>query len=147
MSKWMKRTWVSAALASCALGASFNGMAQANGETNCGLRTLNGLYVFSASGYTMPSGAALPKAIVEAIRFNGDGTLTVPAATRSINGAVARSPAGGTGNYALNADCTGALLFNGGPNFDIFVSPKGDEMWMIQTDPNNVFEGKVTRVW
>jgi hypothetical protein len=44
-------------------------------------------------------GAWVPKAIVELIRFNGDGTLSVPGATRSVNGTVASSLPGGTGTY------------------------------------------------
>jgi hypothetical protein len=36
--------------------------------------------VFSASGHVSIGGAWVPKAIVELIRFNGDGTLSVPGA-------------------------------------------------------------------
>jgi hypothetical protein len=95
----------------------------------------------------MPAGVALPKAIVEVIFFNGDGTLDVPAATRSVNGAVARSPAHGSGTYTLNADCSGTVSFTAGPNFDIFAAPRGQDLWMIQTDANNVFQGKAIKVW
>jgi hypothetical protein len=47
------------------------------GADRCSEKTLRGRYVFSASGQTInpASGVALPKAIVEAIDFNGDGTL------------------------------------------------------------------------
>jgi len=102
--------------------------------------------VFSATGYTIVAGVAQPKAIVELIRFNGDGTLTVPGATRSINGVIGQVPAGGTGTYTLGADCIGTLAFTGGPTFDVFASPKGEDLWMIQTNPNSVFQGNVTRV-
>ena len=86
---------------------------------------------------------AQPKAIVEAIVFNGDGTLSVPAATRSVNGAIARSlPSVGT--YTVAEDCTGTIAFDG-PSFDIFLSPHGDSMALIQTNPNTVFQGSATR--
>lgn len=112
----------------------------------CGAEKLNGLYVFSATGYTIVSGVVEPKAIVELIRFNGDGTLTVPGATRSINGVIAQIPPGGTGSYSVAASCVGSLSFNGGPSFDLFMSPRGEDAWMIQTNPNNVLQGNVTRV-
>jgi hypothetical protein len=37
-------------------------------------------------------------------------------------------------------------VFDGAPSFDTFVSPKGDTVWMIQTNPNSVFQGTATRV-
>jgi hypothetical protein len=53
---------------------------------NCSTDVLNGLYVFSATGWTVPGGGtAVPKTILELIRFNGDGTLSVPGAAVSIN--------------------------------------------------------------
>ena len=65
----------------------------------CTPAILHGLYIFAATGYTMPASPApaQPKAIVEFIHFNGDGTLTVPAASRSLNGVYGQSPPGGLG--------------------------------------------------
>ena len=57
----------------------------------CGVKTLRGTYVFAATGFNIVAGVALPKAIVEVIEFNGDGTLSVPAATLSANGVIIRS--------------------------------------------------------
>lgn len=111
----------------------------------CGLQTLRGRYVFSASGFAINavSGAAQPKAIVEVIDFNGDGTLDVPAATRSVNGVVARSLPS-VGSYTVTDDCAGTITFDG-PAFDIFIAPRGNQLWLIQTNPNNVFQGSATR--
>jgi hypothetical protein len=149
MSKWSNRKRLATATALCTLGMALPGLAFADiddKDAECSSRTLRGAYLFAATGFTMPAGVALPKAIVERIDFNGDGTLHVPAATRSINGNVARSNPG-DGTYVVNPDCTGTLTFlPSGPNFDIFVSPNGNELTMIQTDPNNVFQGKVTRL-
>jgi hypothetical protein len=112
----------------------------------CSARTLQGTYVFSANGFTLNpvSGVVQPKAIVEVIDFNGDGTLAVPAGTRSVNGVVTRGLSG-TGSYTVNDDCTGTITFDG-PAFDIFVAPRGNTLWLIQTNPNNVFQGSATRV-
>ena len=68
--------------------------------------------MFAATGNNIMSGVPQPKAIVEVIEFNGDGTLSVPAATRSVNGAVARSLPGGTGSYTVEAGLTGTITFD-----------------------------------
>jgi hypothetical protein len=142
MNKLTRQAMVGAAIA---LGVSGVSLAD-DGKKTCALDTLDGLYIFTATGYNIVSGVAQPKAIVEVIRFNGDGTLTVPAATHSINGVVAQSPSGGTGTYTVDAGCTGTLAFTGGPSFDLFIPLKGDELWMIQTNQNTVFQGNVVKV-
>jgi hypothetical protein len=77
------------------------------------------------------------------IRFNGDGTLSVPAATLSVNGVIIRSlPSLGT--YTVEDDCTGTITFHG-PTFDAFISRDGDTLSMIQTNPNTVFQGTASR--
>ena len=120
------------------------GLPLAGGE--CTLATLRGSYIFAASGHNIVASVAQPKAIVEPIDFKGDGTITVPAATRSLNGVIGRTPPGGTGTYTVDTGCMGSLTFTGGPSFDIFISPNGDKMWMIQTNPDTVFQGSATRV-
>jgi hypothetical protein len=101
--------------------------------------------VFSASGFTIVTGVTVPKAIIEVIDFNGDGTLAVPGATRSLNGVIARSlPSVGT--YTVTEDCVGTITF-AGPAFDIFISPRGNQFWLIQTNPDNVFQGAATRTF
>jgi hypothetical protein len=148
MNKLSIRTRVAAASALCAFGIACPGLALADKDVKtpkCDAATLRGPYLFAATGYTLPAGVAQPKAIVERIDFNGDGTLHVPAATRSINGVIGRS-APGDGTYVVNDDCTGTLQFINGPGFDIFVSPNGNDLTMIQTDANNVLEGKVTKL-
>lgn len=116
----------------------------ASPQNNCTLRTLRGTYVFTATGNNIgSSGVALPKAILEVIVFNGDGTLSVPAATTSINGVIVRSA--GSGSYTVASLCTGTITFAGGPSFDIFTSARGKQLWLIQTNPNTVFQGMATR--
>jgi hypothetical protein len=124
--------------------------AKANDDV-CSASTLHGLYVFSATGYNVTASGTVPKAIVEAIRFAGDGTLTVPAATRSVNGTVVRSSPNGVGTYTVAPNCVGTISFMPGPTFDIFISPGGSEIFMIQTsDPTGagpVLQGHAQRVW
>ena len=131
-------------------GSSGNAKADAQPGL-CGAHTLRGSYVFNAHGWNIVGGVAVPKAIVEGIDFNGDGTLVSPFATASINGTIIRS-SGGLGTYTVEADCTGTLTFPGpGISFDIFVQPgDGKQVWMIQTGPAvpgpPVFEGTATKV-
>jgi hypothetical protein len=139
---------VVAATGAAGTGAAATGAAEPQGRVQaqrpCSLRTLRGSYIFTATGYTIVAGVAQPKAIVEAIDFHGDGTLLVPAATVSLNGVVARSS--GVGLYSLDDACRGTLTFTPGPSFDIFADPTGQQVWMIQTNPNNVLQGAVTRI-
>lgn len=139
---------VAAAAGATGIGAAATGAAETQGralaQRPCSLHTLRGSYVFTATGYTIVAGVAQPKAIIEAIDFHGDGTLLVPAATVSINGVVARSA--GVGLYTLDDACRGTVTFTPGPSFDIFADPTGQQAWMIQTNPNNVFQGTVTRI-
>jgi hypothetical protein len=110
---------------------------------SCSVATLRGTYIFDASGYiNLPSGWT-PKAVVEFLQFNGDGTLT-SVGTANIGGNLAGAsfhPT--TGNYTVNEDCTGTLAFNpSGPHFDIFVVRGGSQLHMIQTDTGNVLVGR-----
>jgi hypothetical protein len=134
-------------LTAAVLALAIGGIGHAEQEgKKCSLATLRGSYVFAANGYNIVGGAAQPKTIVELIDFNGDGTLSVPGGTRSLNGVIAQIPPGGGGDYTLEQDCTGTLAFSGGPTFDIYVSPLGETVWMIQTTPNTVFQGPATRL-
>lgn len=139
----LRASALSVAIVALATGAApRRALAQAG---PCGVHTLRGSYIFTANGYNIIGGVPQPKAIIEAIDFNGDGTLSVPAATVSINGNISRS-AGGTGVYTLDVGCTGTITFTPGPSFDIFTDQTGKQAWMIQTNPNTVFQGTVTRL-
>ena len=115
----------------------------------CGVQTLHGSYVFNAHGWNVVSGAAVPKAILEGINFNGDGTLVSPFVTLSVNGTIIRT-SGTAGTYTVQSDCTGTLSFDDGNSFDVFVSRNGQQLWMIQTisvgGTPAVFEGTGRRV-
>ena len=122
-----------------ALGATMAVVVQAdNGNPHggtCSEATLDGQYVFGASGFSIVSGVAQPRAVVEFIRFNGDGTLSVPASTVNINGAIFRGGGPGqAGTYVISSNCTGSLAFGPpGPTFDLYVAPSGSEVHMMFT--------------
>src|SRR5205809_7480486 len=132
-------------IAALALGTSGTARAESTPQS-CSAHTLRSSYLFATHGWNIVGGVAVPKAIVEGIDFNGDGTLVSPFATVSINGTIIHS-SGSVGTYTVNTDCTGTLSFTGGASFDIFVEPNGKQLWMIQTGPMPaVFEGVATRV-
>ena len=125
-----RRRVLAAGLLIAAMVVGASGVARAS--DHCTDSTLHGLYVWAASGHIIPaSGPAQPKAIVEWIRFNGDGTLTSPGATRSLNGVIGVSPPGGTGTYSVaelvpaDRGCQGHLAFTNGPSFDMFIPARG----------------------
>ena len=135
------------ALAATTLALAF-GVAHAddNHGKGCSDATLRGLYVFSTTGFNVIGGTAQPKAINEQIRFNGDGTLTAPVATASINGNVTRS-SDTPGSYSLASNCAGSLSFSPGPSFDLIADPRGTAVYMIQTAPGTpVMQGVAERV-
>jgi hypothetical protein len=128
-----------------------SGAAQAkdNDNNECSNATLNALYAFHASGFNIVGGVPQPKAIVELIQFNGDGTLTGPGATVSVNGGVFRSPPsapGAAGTYAVTPACIGSLAFAAGQTFDFYIGFRESELYMIQTNTNTVFQGTAERL-
>ena len=51
--------------------------------------------------------------------------------------------------FSLRADSLfpRRVRHNRKPSFDLFIQSKGEEkIWIIQTNPNNVFQGTATRV-
>jgi hypothetical protein len=120
--------------------------AQDKPAPECSVATLTGLYIFEATGYVITPTDHLPKAVVEFLNMNGDGTLT-SVATADVNGNVINHQGHGTGSYSVNADCTGTLAFTlAGIHFDIYVAPRGTEFHLIQVDAGNVLAGKAKQV-
>jgi hypothetical protein len=139
---WLRTLGIIGALGCCAHGAAVADEL----DQRCRDQKINGLYIFSASGFVSIAGTMAPKAIVEMIRFNGDGTLSTPGLTLAVNGNVFRVPVGNSGTYALEASCVGTILFADGIAFDMYATPGGAELSMIQTNTGNVFQGTAKRV-
>ena len=147
-----------AVMTTAALTLGVPGIAGAKDKDTCGPHTLKGEYLLSASGFTRmsPDPTWVPKAILELIQFNGDGiTVATPAITiaNPLNntGAVLERIPGSTGTYTLDPEtCLGMITFPDGPQWRLYVSPAGDEFWMIQTaglqGTQNVLEGRAKRI-
>lgn len=121
----------------------------------CNLGLLDGLYVFSASGSAIPaSGPSFPKAIVEVLRFHGDGTVETPASFLNMNGTPITQLPGGAGTYTVSGltppegVCIGTLTFNDAPHpmFNLVIGSEGKQIWLIMTSPPSVFEGQAVKV-
>ena len=135
------------------------GLARADPTNRCDNDILKGQYVFTASGFTRapnsgPGTHWVPKAIVQVLQFNGDGTLTTPTLTVANPfgdlGNILQPPAGAPGVFdqrrlqrhpAISRRCQCDVQH-------LRRSPRGDTIWMIQVNPpNNVFQGSGKRVW
>jgi hypothetical protein len=117
-----------------------------SGPPKCTTATLKGRYLFAASSTLFPPALGLTEPKIGNVAgfhiFNGNGSghdyVTV-----TLNGVVVPVPSPNDLTYTLGADCTGTYAVHNppgappGPTFDIFVSPSGDEMTAINTDPGN----------
>jgi hypothetical protein len=116
-----------------ALGTSGTARAAAGFPQPCSVQTLNGLYLWTFDGYADFGGNLVPKAVMEGIRFNGNGTFTVPFGTVNIGGTIIIDVTGGVGTYTVAADCTGTLSVTDGPSFNLYVGPGAQQLWINQT--------------
>jgi hypothetical protein len=109
--------------------------------TKCTLATLKGRYLFAGTGTLLPPAFGVTEPSLSSAAgyhiFNGDGTGT-DFVTFLVNGIIVPVTSPTPVTYTLNSDCTGTYTVLGGPNTDIFVSPNGDELAVINTDPGVV---------
>ena len=70
---------------------------------------LRGLYLWTFDGYENVDGNLVPKAIMQGLRFNGDGTTLNTFGTVNIGGTIIFDASGVAGTYTVAADCTGTL--------------------------------------
>ena len=116
--------------AAMAPGASAT--ARAAADRHCSADMLRGLYLWTFDGYTNVGGNLVPKAVMQGLRFNGDGTTFNPFGTVNIGGTIIIDATGGVGTYTVAADCTGTLSITNGPSFNIYVGPGAQQVWTTQ---------------
>ena len=120
--------------------------AQEEALARCNLATLQGQYVFDATGYNIINGIAVPKTVVEFLKFKGGGSLT-SIATVVVGGTKIQDDAPATGTYTVNEDCTGTLTFEpSGFTFDLFIARHGGSFHMIQTVTGQMIAGEARRL-
>jgi hypothetical protein len=102
----------------------------------CSVHNLRGLYLWTFDGYENFGGNFVPKAIMQGLRFNGDGTTYNTFGTVNIGGTIIIDATGGVGTYTVAADCTGTLSITNGPSFQIYVGPGAQQVWTNEISPN-----------
>ena len=110
--------------------------ARAATDAHCDARMLRGLYLWTFDGHENFGGNFVPKAIMQGLRFNGDGTTFNPFGTVNIGGTIIIDATGGVGTYTVAADCTGTLSITNGPTFNIYVGPGAQQVWTLETSPS-----------
>jgi len=153
--KLVKRIMTSLLFA-CALVSLVTAMAPGTSATAqsaldarvCSVGMLRGLYLWTFDGYTDLGGGLLPKAVMQGLRFNGDGTTFNPFGTVNIGGTIIIDATGGVGTYTVAADCTGTLSITDGPSFNIYVGPGAQQVWTTQIagDVTGLGVGTATRL-
>jgi hypothetical protein len=140
---------LAAAVVALAAGLALPQPAAAGSTTvSCSAKSLRGVYEFRASGFTIVNGAAVPKAIIETLVFDGRGNVQTPHVSIAFNGNIVQPPMGASGIYSVEPDCKGTLTFAdaGTVSFDLHVNPYGKSVVMLQTNPGNVMQGEAVRV-
>jgi hypothetical protein len=99
----------------------------------CSVGMLRGLYLWTWDGYANFGENLVPKAVMQGIRFNGDGTTFNPFGTVNIGGTIIIDATGGVRTYTVAANCTGTLSITDGPSFNMYVGPGAQQLWITQT--------------
>jgi hypothetical protein len=118
-----------------AMTLSTHSTAQAAPDGRCHSGQLRGFYIWTWDGYQNFGGNPVPKALLQGLRFDGNGTVTAPFGTVNIGGTIVFDVSGAVGTYTVNEDCTGTLLFGavGGPSFNMYVGAGAQQLWITQT--------------
>ena len=74
-------------IATMTLGTSATAGAAAGGQA-CSVHMLRGLYLWTFDGYAILGGNLLPKAVMQGLQFNGDGTTYNTFGTVNIGGTI-----------------------------------------------------------
>jgi len=74
----------------------------------------------------------VPKAVMQGLQFNGDGTTFNPFGTVNIGGTLIIDATGGVGTYTVAADCTGTISITDGPSFNMYIGPGAQQLWTTQ---------------
>jgi hypothetical protein len=136
-------------LVAAAMAFGMSGTAQSAADAQvCSVGTLRGSYVWTWDGYAPFGGNLVPKAIMQGIRFNGDGTTINTFGTVNIGGTIIFDSTGDVGPYTVAANCTGTLSITDGPTFNMYVGPGAQQLWITQIagGPGGLGVGTATRL-
>jgi hypothetical protein len=99
---------------------------------------LRGSYLWTFDSHENVGGNFVPVAVMQGLRFNGDGTTFNTFGTVNIGGTIIFDAGGFSGTYTVNPDCTGTLSPAPGiaPSYNIYVGPGAQQVWTIQSAPD-----------
>jgi len=113
----------------------------------CSDATLKGTYVWPQEGYQITRSNRVPTALAGIERYDGSGQAS-GVDSSSTDGQITHS-VHFTSSYTVNSDCTvtetqtdetGTIS-----HFDEFVTPDGNRLAFVQTDPGTVVSGVLVR--
>ena len=104
-----------------------------------GNATLRGTYMLRGEGTIVGVG---PVTVVGWLTYDGKGNVVNASMTASVNGVISTFPI--SGPYTVSSDCAGSVTSGGHYNF--VVSPDGNRVNWIQTDPGTVVSGTEVRL-
>lgn len=133
--------------ACCSLGAALIAMSFAlcpqslHAAPLCplGNATLHGIYSVSGGGTVVGLG---PVTSVGQVTYDGKGNSNA-VYTASLNGTIV--PVTVPGTYTVNPDCTGTAV-EASSHFNFVITPDGNTVWWMATDPGTVLSGLITRL-
>jgi len=103
--------------------------------------TLHGTYMLHGTGTIVNVG---PISAVGEVTFDGQGNSTATY-TASVNGTIHKGVTV-TGTYAVNLDCTATHAESDGSHYSYVVTPDGNKVTWIETDPGVVISGTEIRL-
>jgi hypothetical protein len=115
---------------------------------SCRNATLKGTYIYYNDGWLVSRGKKEPFSIAGVDHFSGAGTGR-GVTTFDVNGKLVNANTPEKSTYAIKADCTGKIVFDTAGSighFDMYLSPSGHLLSLVETDPGSVGGGTESRV-
>jgi hypothetical protein len=134
----MTKLFISFALAALALNTAPQAL-KAAPLCPLGNATLHGTYVVSGGGTIVNVG---PVTSVGEVTYDGQGNSNATF-TVSVNGNVQTVNVPGT--YTVSPDCT-ATAVEGPSHYNFVITPNGNTVWWMATDPGFVLSGTIIRL-
>jgi len=130
------------ALAAITFAAAPHSLKAADEDALCprGNATLSGTYVLRGGGTIVGVG---PVTVVGWLTNDGKGSVVKSSMTASVNGKISTFTV--SGPYTVNSDCSGSVEPSG-QHYNMVVSPDGNRVNWIQTDPGTVSSGTEVRL-
>jgi len=115
---------------------------------SCRNATLKGTYIYYNDGWLVSGGKRRPFSIAGVDHFSGAGTGH-GVTTFDVNGKVVNANTPETSTYTIKADCIGKIVFDTAGSighFNVYVSPSGHLVSLVETDPGSIGGGTESRV-